>query len=102
MHFNRFKGSLIIAPPTSFASPWIRKFKDHSTAIASGWIGVREMKYPSDIGFELSDHADWKGLNAAVKATEASHIYVTHGYTDLYSKHLREQGYDAKIVKTEY
>ena len=102
MHFNRFKGSLIIAPPTSFVSPWIRKFKNYSTAIASGWIGAREMKYPSDKGFELSDHADWKGLNTAVKATEANHIYVTHGYTDLYSKYLREQGYDAKVIRTEY
>ncbi len=102
MHFNRFKGSLIIAPPTSFVSPWIRKFKNYSTAIASGWIGVREMKYPSDIGFELSDHADWKALNTAVKATEANHIYVTHGYTDQYAKYLREQGYDAQVIRTEY
>lgn len=102
MHFNRFKGSLIIAPPSSFVSPWIRKFKNYSTAIASGWIGVREMKYPSGRGFELSDHADWKGLNLAVKATEANHIYVTHGYTDLYAQYLREQGYDAQVIQTEY
>lgn len=102
MHFNRFKGSLVIAPPSSFVSPWIRKFKDCATAIASGWIGVREMRYPCNIGFELSDHADWKGLNTAVKDSGANHIYVTHGYTEPYTKHLQDLGYDAQIVKSNY
>jgi len=56
----------------------------------------------TDRGFVLSDHADWKGLNTAVKATGANHIYVTHGYTHIYAKYLREQGYDAQVIATEY
>ncbi len=102
MHFNRFKGSLIIAPPSAFRSPWIRKFKDYSAARASGWVGMREMGMPTDRGFVLSDHADWKGLNMAVKDTGADHIYVTHGYTDQYATYLLEQGFNAQVIATEY
>ena len=102
MHYNRFKGSLIIAPPSAFRSPWIRKFKDYSSAMASGWIGNRNMGMTTDRGFVLSDHADWKGLNTAVKETGANNIYVTHGYTEQYAKWLVDQGYDAQVVATEY
>ena len=102
MHYNRFKGSLIIAPPSAFRSPWIRKFKDYSSAMASGWIGNRNMGMTTDRGFVLSDHADWKGLNTAVKETGADNIYVTHGYTEQYAKWLVDQGYDAQVIATEY
>ena len=102
MHYNIFKGSLIIAPPSAFRSPWIRKFKDYSSAMASGWIGNRNMGMTTDKGFVLSDHADWKGLNTAVKETGADNIYVTHGYTEQYAKWLVDQGYDAQVIATEY
>ena len=98
MHFHRFKGSLIIAPPSAFRSPWIRKFKDYSSARASGWVGKRNMGMTTDRGFVLSDHADWKGLNTAVKETGADHIYVTHGYTDQYTEWLKSEGYDAQTI----
>lgn len=104
MHYNRFRGSLIIAPPSAFRSPWIRKFKDYSDASASGWVSIRGMRRrrATDRGFVLSDHADWKGLNTAVKETGANHIYVTHGYIDTYAKYLRAKGYDAHVVATDY
>ena len=49
-------------------------------------------------GFILSDHADWPGLNAAIRATGAGRVFVTHGYTDPFRRWLSEQGYDARIV----
>ena len=33
-----------------------------------------------DRGFALSDHADWPGLIAAIEATGADRVLVTHGY----------------------
>ena len=56
----------------------------------------------ADRGFVLSDHADWKGLNAAIAATGAENIFVTHGYTDTFTRWLREKGYNAHVVSTEY
>lgn len=104
MAFNAFQGNLIIAPPSALRSTWIKKFKNYADAVASGWASVRGTRRRSatDRGFVLSDHADWKGLNTAVKETGADHIYVTHGYKDIYSKYLRSQGYDAQVVETDY
>ena len=74
------------------------------TAFASGWMtlrGVRRRR-AADRGFIVSDHADWDGLNAAIKATGATKIFATHGYTSVFERWLRDQGYDAHTVSTDY
>ena len=55
-----------------------------------------------DRGFALSDHADWPGLIAAIKATGAERILVTHGYTEPLTRYLREKGFDARALPTAY
>ena len=99
-----FPGSLIIAPPSALNTPWMRKLKPLTTAMASGWMNIRGTKRRRavDRGFVLSDHADWAGLNAAIKATGCERVLVTHGYTAPFSKWLREQGYEAQEVHTLY
>ena len=61
---RRFAGELIIAPPSAFGSPWLRRFGDASTAFASGWMRVRgnRRRRGFDRGFVLSDHVDWPAL----------------------------------------
>ena len=56
----------------------------------------------ADRGFVISDHADWAGLNSAIRTTGAERIFVTHGYTTIFRRWLAEQGYDAQIVQTAY
>jgi putative mRNA 3-end processing factor len=56
----------------------------------------------ADRGFAMSDHADWDELNTAVKETGAEKVFVTHGYTETFSRWLREKGVDAHEVKTQY
>jgi putative mRNA 3-end processing factor len=56
----------------------------------------------ADRGFVMSDHADWDGLNQAIKATGAEKIFVTHGYTSQFARWLNSQGYDTGIVETEF
>ncbi len=89
---NRFKGALIIAPPSAMGSPWMRKFSPYRTAICSGWMNIRgtRRRRAADIGFVLSDHADWIGLNAAIKATEAEKVYLIHGSTAVFARYLEE------------
>ncbi|NRB53983.1 MAG: ligase-associated DNA damage response exonuclease [Saprospiraceae bacterium] len=98
------KGGIVIAPPSAIGSSWIKKFKSASLGVASGWMNLRgaRRRRAVDRGFVLSDHADWDGLNQTIQATGAEHIYVTHGYTDIFRRWLIEQGYDAHEVKTEY
>ncbi len=103
-NLKQYKNALVIAPPGAMNSKWMSKFKPVSTGMASGWMNLRgaRRRQNYDRGFVLSDHADWDGLNSAVKATCAEKIFVTHGYTEIYAKWLNEKGYDAEIVKTEF
>ncbi len=79
---NAFQSALIIAPPSAFGTPWMKKFTPHRVAMCSGWMALRgaRRRLGVDRGFVLSDHCDWKQLNEAVLATQADHVYVTHGY----------------------
>jgi putative mRNA 3-end processing factor len=98
------KNALVITPGSTLNTAWIKRFKAHSTASASGWMTLRGRKkwQHVDRGFVLSDHADWKGLNAAVESTGCERVIVTHGYTDSYARWLRELGYWAQPEKTAY
>ncbi|MEO1536680.1 MAG: ligase-associated DNA damage response exonuclease [Pseudomonadota bacterium] len=98
------RGAFILAPPSALGSTWAGRFRPASTAFASGWMALRGVRRrrAADRGFVMSDHADWVGLNRAIQETEASRIFVTHGYTSVFQRYLAEQGYDAGIVETEF
>ncbi|MEJ6641146.1 MAG: ligase-associated DNA damage response exonuclease [Octadecabacter sp.] len=98
------KGALVLATPSALNSTWARRFKPASSAFASGWMALRGVRRrrAADRGFIMSDHADWNGLNDAIKQTGAERIFVTHGYTSVFSRWLSEQGYDAKVVQTQF
>jgi putative mRNA 3-end processing factor len=55
-----------------------------------------------DRGFVLSDHADWPGLQSAIRATGAQRVIVTHGYEAVMVRWLREQGFQAQSLHTEF
>jgi putative mRNA 3-end processing factor len=97
-------GGLVLATPSALGSPWMRRFGPASTAFASGWMELRGIRRrrAADRGFVLSDHADWAGLNTAIRETGAETIFVTHGYTSVFRRWLAEQGYDARVVETEF
>ncbi|ETA50687.1 ligase-associated DNA damage response exonuclease [Ponticoccus alexandrii] len=97
-------GALVLAPPSALGSQWARRFRPSATGFASGWMQLRGIRRrrAMDRGFVLSDHADWPGLQEAIAATGAEHIYTTHGYTDIFARHLSEQGYTARVVPTEF
>lgn len=96
--------AIVLVPPSALGSAWMKRFGAVSTGVASGWMRLRGVRRRRavDRGFVVSDHADWKGLNAAIAATGAERVFVTHGYTAQFSKWLTEQGYDAGVVETEF
>ncbi len=98
------KGSLVLAPPSAHGSPWIRKLVPYEVAAASGWMAFRgaRRRRAVDRGFVLSDHCDWPGLLDCIRATGAERVICTHGYTDIFSRYLAEQGYDARTEETQY
>jgi putative mRNA 3-end processing factor len=97
-------GALVIAPPSALGSVWAGRFGPSEEAFASGWMAVRGIRRRRNLGtgFALSDHADWAGLNAAIRATGAERVFVTHGYTVPFRQWLASQGFDAGIVATEF
>ncbi len=97
-----FAGSLIVTPSSAMGTSWMRKFHPYEVGTVSGWMNVRGIKKRrnSGRGFVLSDHADWDGLNWAIKETGAERVWVTHGYTETYARWLRQQGLDARSVES--
>jgi putative mRNA 3-end processing factor len=99
-----FAGELIVAPLSARGTVWMRRFRDHSSAFASGWMRVRgaRRRRAYDRGFALSDHADWDALTATIAETGAERVFVTHGYTQQLAQALSERGIDATAWRTMY
>jgi len=97
------KKSLIICPPGSLEKTE-KMVPSASVAMASGWMSLRgaRRRRNMDRGFVLSDHADWNGLNMAITETGAQKVYVTHGYTDVFSKWLNHSGVESQTVETAF
>ena len=97
-------GAIVLCPPSAIGSAWARKFGPQETGFASGWMALRGIRRrrAGDRGFVISDHADWPGLLDAIRQTGAENIYVTHGYTDIFSRYLTENGWAAQVVPTEF
>ena len=51
-----------------------------------------------DMGFVLSDHADWNDLIKTIEETEAKEVVIIHGSGPLLRKYLNEKG----ITVTNY
>ena len=104
LNVKDYPGALVLGTPGALSQSWANRFKPSSSAFASGWMALRGVRRrrAADQGFIVSDHADWQGLNAAIAATGAEKIFVTHGYTSQFRRWLEDQGYDAHVVSTDY
>jgi putative mRNA 3-end processing factor len=97
--------ALVVAPPSAAGvAGWLRKFGPISDGFASGWMQIRgnRRRQAFDRGFVLSDHADWEGLLSTIRATGATRIGVTHGYTRVLVRYLQERGWDAFAMPTRF
>ncbi|WP_298214799.1 ligase-associated DNA damage response exonuclease [Acidocella sp.] len=75
------KGALVLAPPSAVGERWGRRLEDPVVAQASGWMRIRQRAKAAGVELPLiiSDHADWDGLLATIRETQAPEIWVTHG-----------------------
>ena len=100
---ERFRNALVITPGSALQTQWSEKMQPYVTAMASGWMRLRSWRQRSklDRGFVLSDHADWPALLQTIRETGAEQVIATHGYTKVFSEHLRSIGYDARADRPE-
>jgi putative mRNA 3-end processing factor len=96
--------ALVLAPPSAQGTAWMKRFGNYADAFASGWMLLRgaRRRRGVDRGFVMSDHADWPGLQSAIRATGAQQVFVTHGSVAVMVRWLQEQGLKAQGFSTEY
>ena len=75
------KGAVVIAPPSALADRWSRRLPDPVTAMASGWMRVRQRAVQRGVELPLiiSDHADWDELTGTITELRPGEVWVTHG-----------------------
>ncbi len=78
------KGSIVIAPPSALNDRWSRRLPEPITAMASGWMRVRQRAVQKGVELPLiiSDHADWQELTDTCLELGPSEVWVTHGRED--------------------
>ena len=61
-------GHIVIAPPSALNDRWSRRLPDPITAMASGWMRIRQRAGQRGVELPLiiSDHADWDELTATL------------------------------------
>jgi putative mRNA 3-end processing factor len=91
-------GTVTLAPPSATSDLWTRRFPDPVTAFASGWMRIRARARQRGVELPLviSDHADWDGLTATIKATGAGEVWVTHGEEEALVHRCQMQGLVAR------
>lgn len=75
------KGSIILAPPSALNDRWSRRLPDPITAMASGWMRVRQRAVQRNVELPLiiSDHCDWAELTDTICELRPSETWITHG-----------------------
>jgi len=78
------KGGIVIAPPSAMNDRWAQRLPDPITAMASGWMRVRQRARQRNVELPLviSDHADWNELTDTLLELRPSETWITHGRTD--------------------
>ncbi|MBO9725859.1 MAG: ligase-associated DNA damage response exonuclease [Novosphingobium sp.] len=74
-------GSVVIAPPSALNDRWSRRLPDPVTAMASGWMQVRQRARQRmvELPLVISDHADWDELTQTVIDVNPAETWITHG-----------------------
>jgi putative mRNA 3-end processing factor len=74
-------GHIIIAPPAALNDRWSRRLPDPVTAMASGWMRIRQRARQRNVELPLviSDHADWDELTMTIRELKPEEVWITHG-----------------------
>ncbi len=78
------RGAIILCPPSALNDRWSRRLPDPVTAMASGWMRVRQRARQRNVELPLiiSDHADWNELTRTIEEVDAQENWITHGRED--------------------
>ena len=74
-------GQIVMAPPSALNDRWSRRLPEPITAMASGWMRVRQRARQRNVELPLviSDHADWDELTRTIEEVNPAESWITHG-----------------------
>lgn len=75
------RGHIVVAPPSALNDRWSRRLPHAITAMASGWMRVRQRARQRGVELPLviSDHADWNELTQTIAEVNPAETWITHG-----------------------
>jgi putative mRNA 3-end processing factor len=78
---EEMKGRIVLAPPGALNDRWSRRLPDPITAMASGWMRVRQRARQRLVEMPLiiSDHGDWDELTSTIREIAPKEVWITHG-----------------------
>jgi putative mRNA 3-end processing factor len=78
---DELRGRIVIAPPGALNDRWSRRLPDPVTAMASGWMRIRQRARQANVELPLviSDHADWTELTCTIRELKPTEVWITHG-----------------------
>ena len=81
---DELKGRIVICPPCALNDRWSRRLPDPVTAMASGWMRIRQRARQRNVELPLiiSDHADWDELTQTIQDVAPNEVWITHGRED--------------------
>ena len=81
---EELKGKIVMAPPGCLNDRWSRRLPDPITAMASGWMRIRQRARQRNVELPLivSDHADWDELTQTIRELAPREVWITHGRED--------------------
>jgi putative mRNA 3-end processing factor len=98
---DQLAGQIVLAPPSAIADRWARRLTEPVTAMASGWMRVRQRAKAGGIELPLviSDHADWPELLQTIADVAAPEIWVTHGNEEALIHAATQRGHRARALR---
>ena len=96
-------GHVVICPPQSAASPFLRRIGPRRTAVITGWAldPGAVYRYQCDAAFPLSDHADFPDLLRFVERVNPRRVLTLHGFAAEFAAILRDRGIEAWAINQD-
>ncbi len=81
---DELRGRIVLAPPGALNDRWSRRLPEPITAMASGWMRIRQRARQRNVELPLvvSDHADWDELTRTIREIAPREVWITHGRED--------------------
>src|SRR5690606_4285412 len=78
---DEMRGAVVVCPPSALNDRWSRRLPEPVTAMASGWMRVRQRARQRNVELPLiiSDHADWGELTRTIEEVDPAETWITHG-----------------------